>query len=274
MRLSRRLLAVCLLLAQARLLAMSAARHSPVIDEPAHLAAGVSNWRFGNFGLFKVNPPLVRMMAALPAMAAGAKTDWSGYYQGIGARPEFTVMDDFVRANGPRTIRLVTLARWALIPLVLLGGYVCYRWARELYGDAAGIMALALWCFCPNVLAYGHVINADAGATALGVAASYFFWKWLRDPTWDRALVGGIVLGLAELTKTTWAVLFVLWPVLWVVWRASPKSKVQSPMSEGSSKFKVQGSRFKVEVVGRAHPTGCAVDGDVGGGIALHECRL
>ena len=261
---------------------MSAARHSPVIDEPAHLAAGVSNWELAGFELFKVNPPLVRMIAALPAIAAGATTDWSGYYQGVGTRAEFTVMDDFVWANGPRTIWLVTLARWGLIPLVLVGGYVCYRWARELYGDAAGVLALALWCFCPNVLAYGQILAADAGAAALGLAASYCFWKWLRDPAWDRALVAGIVLGLAELTKTTWAVLFVLWPGLWMVWRAGPKSKIgnrehgtrkkeeskignrkseiprpssrRSPGARGSrGQSKIQKSKFKILTVG-GHP--------------------
>ena len=106
-----------LLATQALILAVSAALHSAAMDDIAHLAAGVSNWELGRFDLYKVNPPLVRMMAALPAMAAGAKTDWSGYYQGVGARPEFSVMDDFVRANGPRTIWLVTLARRGLIPL-------------------------------------------------------------------------------------------------------------------------------------------------------------
>lgn len=47
-----------------------AACHGAVMDEVAHLAAGVSNWDPGSW----VNPPLVRMAAALPALAAGADT--------------------------------------------------------------------------------------------------------------------------------------------------------------------------------------------------------
>jgi hypothetical protein len=210
-----------LLACQAIMLAVSAATHAPVMDDIAHLAAGVSNWELDRFDLYKVNPPLVRMVAALPVLTAGVKTDYGSHAQGIGVRAEFAVMDDFTRANGPRVVWLVTLARWGLIPLALLGGYVCYRWARELYGDASGILALTLWCFCPNVLAYAQILTADAGAAALGVTASYLFWKWLREPAWDRALVAGIALGLAELTKTTWAVLFVLWPALWICWEAN-----------------------------------------------------
>ena len=252
------------------MLLTSAALHSPVMDEPAHLAAGISHWELGRFQLFKVNPPLVRMVAALPAIAAGAKTDWSGYSEGVGTRPDFTVMDDFVHANGERVIWLVTLARWALIPIVLLGGYVCYRWARELYGDAAGIMALALWCFCPNVLAYGQIINADAGATALGVAAGECFWKWLKDPSWDRALVVGIVLGLAELTKTTWVALFVLWPALWLVvrgpWSVVCAAIVRSAPSKARPKSLEKGSGG---VVGRVS----AVPKNEAAASATAECR-
>lgn len=115
----RSLIAPGMIFAQALLLAWGAARHTPVIDEPAHLAAGLSNWELGRFELFKVNPPLVRMLAALPVLAAGAKTNYGSYSRGVGVRAEFAVMDAFVRVNGPRVIWLVMLARCALIPVVL-----------------------------------------------------------------------------------------------------------------------------------------------------------
>jgi 4-amino-4-deoxy-L-arabinose transferase-like glycosyltransferase len=91
-----------------------------------------------------------------------------------------------------------------------------------LYGSLSGLLAVALWCFCPNVLAHAQMITPDAGATALGIAACYLFWHWLRSPDWGGALNAGFVLGLAELCKTSWILLFALWPMLWVVWRLSP----------------------------------------------------
>ncbi|HUY32969.1 MAG TPA: glycosyltransferase family 39 protein [Pirellulales bacterium] len=208
-----------LLAVHTALVAYSGWVHAPVMDELGHLAAGVSHWEFGRFGVYTVNPPLVRMVAALPVLAAGANTDWSSYFEGAGARPEFNLGDDFVRANGSRSFWLFTLARWGAIPLSLVGGCVCYLWAKELYGGTAGLAALTLWCFSPNVLAYAAIITPDLGATALGVAANYLFWRWLREPSWERAGAAGVVLGLAELTKTTWLVLFVIWPaVTWVWW--------------------------------------------------------
>ena len=65
------------------------------------------------------------------------------------------------------------------------------------------------------------MITPDMGATALGVTATYVFWKWLKRPGWMLALAAGMALGLALLTKTTWIILFALWPALWLLWQAS-----------------------------------------------------
>ena len=48
------------------LLAWSAMQHSPVISEVNHLPAGLSHLYLGRFDLFRVNPPLVRTVAACP----------------------------------------------------------------------------------------------------------------------------------------------------------------------------------------------------------------
>jgi 4-amino-4-deoxy-L-arabinose transferase-like glycosyltransferase len=113
--------------------------------------------------------------------------------------------------------RWLTLARWACIPFSILGALVCYRWASELYDANAGLVAAALWCFCPNILANAQLITPDAGAAALGVTAAYTFWKWLSQPTWASAILAGIVLGLALLTKMTLVLLLGVWPVLWLL---------------------------------------------------------
>lgn len=210
-----RVVVVLLLGCQTALLAYSAACHSPVMDEPAHLAAGVSHWRTGHFELYKVNPPLVKTVAGWPAQHLGAVTDWSRHVSLPGARSEFEVGRHFVRLNGPRSLVLLKCARWALIPLVLLGGLVCYAWAAELFGAWAGCLALTCWVHSPNVLAYGSLITPDAAAASLGALAGYAFSRWLGDQRWSLALIAGLTLGFAELSKMTWTVLFALWPLLW-----------------------------------------------------------
>ncbi|MCG8448579.1 MAG: glycosyltransferase family 39 protein [Pirellulales bacterium] len=210
-----------LLLTHTCLLAYSAHVHSPTLNEPGHLVAGLSHWKFGRFELYRVNPPLVRMMAALPVMAVGYEEDWSGFHEGPGARPVFGMGEDFVAANGEQSFFLFTIARWACIPFSWIGGVVCYLWARDLFGKASGVMACSLWCFSPNILAHASLITADTGGTALGIAACYTFWRWLKKPTWMQATLTGCVLGLAELAKTTLILFYPLYPLLWIVYRWS-----------------------------------------------------
>jgi hypothetical protein len=212
--------AVALLLTtHAGMLAYSATKHSPTKLEPTFLVAGLSHYRFGHFKLFCVNPPLVRMVAALPVMAAGYEMDWSGFHDVPGARPEFAMGEDFIKSNGERSIWLFTIARWACIPFSLLGALFCFFWSRELWGrNDAGLISLILWCFEPNILAHGELITTDCAAASFGVGAAYFFWRWLKCQTWVRAGLAGLLFALAQLSKLSWLFLYGLWPVLWLFW--------------------------------------------------------
>jgi hypothetical protein len=223
---------VGLLTIQTALLAYSAYVHSPTLNEPGHLVAGLSIWKFGRFDVYNVNPPLVKMVAALPVMAVGYEEDWSGFYTGPGARPEFAMGEDFVAANGERSFFLFMIARWACIPFSWIGAVVCYLWARDLFGRPAGVVACAIWCFEPNILAHASLITPDAHATALGLAACYTFWRWLKRPTWGQAALTGVVLGLAELAKTTLILFYPLWPVMWVIYRLMERRKVAISLRE------------------------------------------
>ncbi|HVA49379.1 MAG TPA: glycosyltransferase family 39 protein [Pirellulales bacterium] len=189
------------------------------------MAAGLSHWHFGRFDLYRVNPPLVRLVATRPVALMRPRSDWSAYSLSPGARGEFQCGERFISANGVRSFWLFTIARWACIPFSVLGGCLCYRWARELYSPVGGLLALALWCFCPNVLAHAQMITPDVGATSMGVLCWYLFWKWLRAPSWPRAVTTGIALGAAELAKSTFLILYALFPLAWLFWRVARASK-------------------------------------------------
>jgi len=221
-----RCVVIAVLLIHAGLLAWSACRQSPTLDEPAHLVAGISHWRFLRFEMYRVNPPLARMVAVLPVLAAGYESDWEGFTPSPEARMEFGIGRQFVAANGRRTLWLTTLARWAGIPWSLLGAWVCYLWARDLYGPRAGLVALVLWCFSPDILGHAPLVTPDVAATALGLAACYAFWKWLREPSWSRAIVSGLLLGIAGLTKFTIFILFPLWPAIWLAYRLPQRGQM------------------------------------------------
>jgi hypothetical protein len=198
----------------ASLLCYSATRHSPTHLEPAFVAAGISHWQQGSFELYGVNPPLPRMLAVLPVLVAGCETDWSRVVTEPGSRAEFVAGDDFVKVNGDRTCQLVIYARWACILLSTIGVYIAYLWARSLYGALAGLSAMTLYIFDPNLLAHGELVTPDAACCSFGLLAGYTYWRWLESQTWGRAFCAG----LAELTKLTCLIYFLLWPLLWLVY--------------------------------------------------------
>ena len=229
-----------LLVVHGALVGYSATLHSPTLNEPGHVVAGLVQWRFGRFEVYRVNPPLVHFAAALPVMLAGYHPDWQRFHDSTGARSEMGMGADWIRANGERSAWLITLARWGCLPFTLAGGLFCFFWSRELWGSStAGLISLFVWCFEPFLMAHAELVTTDCAATSLGLGASYFFWRWLRRPSWRRALAAGAALGLAELTKSTWVVLFGLWPVLWLFWigtrRGTAPSTGDRPSNAGAA---------------------------------------
>lgn len=220
-----------ILLVYVGLVAWVDVRNAPTVDELGHLASGIASWEIGTFDLYRVNPPLIRVAATWLVDLSRPSTDWS-YYQrereDLGKRIEWTVGLDFLRRNIDRALLYIAIARWSCIPFGVMGAWFCRRWATELYGKRAGLMALILWCFSPNVITWSSTICPDAFATAFGVAAGYFFWRWLKVPGWPAATWAGTFLGLALLTKLTWVLLFGAWPFIWLFWiccRRSPQTK-------------------------------------------------
>jgi len=129
-----------------------------------------------------------------------------------------SIAHEFAVDNAPRYFDLFHRAR-AVMPLfATLGGLAVFAWSRSLYGPGGGLLALALWCLCPNILAHSRLVTSDVGATSLGVAATYLFWRYLKSPTWSRA-------GLAGFARTT------------VGWAGSPKDSISrtTPLGRAAS---------------------------------------
>jgi Dolichyl-phosphate-mannose-protein mannosyltransferase len=187
----------------------------PVIDEIGHVASGACHWKTGTYAAYRVNPPLARMVAALAILPARLETDFHRLDPSPGLRPEWDLGQDFLAANPDRFLLLVRLARLPGLAWSALGALIIYAWGRDLYGRLGGLIGLAVWCFQPVILAFAHVVTPDVPAAVAGVSASYAFWRFLRLGGWSRAVLAGLLLGLAELTKLTMVVFYVVWPLLW-----------------------------------------------------------
>ncbi len=208
---------VALMVVHAGLVLVGARWNFVVLDETGHIPAGISHWETGDFSLYRVNPPLGRMLAALPVLLARPSTTYVHLDPHPGIRADWTVGRDFAELNAPRYLDLIYLARLPGVLWSLLGAWIINRWCRELYGDWAGCLAVALWVFDPTIMAFAQVVTPDVPAAVAGLLATYVFWRYLRSGSWRLACWSGLLLGVAQLTKFTMVVLYGVWPLIALV---------------------------------------------------------
>ena len=194
--------------------------NSPSFNEPCHLAAGVYTLRFGRTDLYRVNPPLARMVAAIPATYFfDIDANWlSTATNVLSYRPEYEVGASLFSKNDPdKLFYAIAFGRLMLLPFSLLGAWACYRFSLEIYGKVAAFFALLLWCFNPYVLTWAATVNPDIVATSVGIFSFYLFWHWCRLSSWKNTLWVGGALGGLFVTRTVWVIVFGLLPILWLI---------------------------------------------------------
>ena len=212
-------IAIAFILAHSLLVGWCACRNSFSWTETGLLPAGIIDWRYASFDVFRVNPPLVRMWAAMPVLAFDPQIPFRGVSVDPRSRAEWDVARAMIEANGEITWLWLTVARLWCLPFVWAGMWVAWRWSTELFGRCAGIGCLLIWTFSPLMIGYGCLISGDAQAACMGLVTLYVFRKWVRDVRLETSYILGVVAGMTVLTKTSWMALFGLLPLLWVLIR-------------------------------------------------------
>lgn len=200
------------LLAFELLAATAITTNSVVIDEFAHLPAGVAYWQRGMFSMYDENPPLARYLVAIPATLFGARMDYAK--AGIERRWEWDVALDFRMANRAHYLSMFAWGRFVVVGLAVTCGMLIFRWAGRQYGTAAALICATLWFADPNVLAHSTIATTDIAATAFGLLATYWYWGFLRHPSGSSACLAGLGLGLAVGTKFTMLLLIPAWAAM------------------------------------------------------------
>lgn len=105
-------------------------------------------------------------------------------------------------------------ARWMLLSIWLIGTLMIGKLATDIGGRLAGFAATGLWCFCPDIMGWTATICPDSPAASIGMLSLWLFRSWLGDRHWRRAIVAGVGVGAALLTKTSWLILIPVYPFL------------------------------------------------------------
>lgn len=113
---------------------------------------------------------------------------------------------------------------WGRMPLLVFGvlmvGLV-FSWARDLWGPQAGLLALALCSFSPDVVAHTTLITSDVAAASLILGTIYGLWRCGRFGGWRNAAMTIVFFSLAITVKFSALVLIPIGLCLVVVSGAS-----------------------------------------------------
>lgn len=182
--------------------------HSPTHNEPAHLATGLWDWHNGEFDVYVVNTPLVRMTAALPLLLTGVEeTAPLRHQSNSNPRPEFMLGHDFAAASGRMIQNRLFHARLMCLPFFWLGAVVAHRFATEFWQSRlSGFVAFVLWCVEPTLMAHGELITSDCAAASFGLCNAFAFWCWYREVNLRTTLILGLCTGLAMSVRLGWVI--------------------------------------------------------------------
>jgi hypothetical protein len=221
--------------------ALNAKNDSLTFDEKAHIPAGYSYLTQGDYRLNPEHPPLIKDLSAIPLLfLSNVKFDTSQSFWAteLNETGQWNAGNYLLWKSGNDADMIIFWARFPIIIISLVLGYFIFKWVREIAGTMAGLFALVLYAFDPNVLGHNHFVTTDLGIAAFMTFSFYYFLKFVKDPTWKNVFVGGVFLGLVQLAKFSSIMLF---PIFGLVLVAYPLCKLSRNKKESVFLFKLKG---------------------------------
>jgi hypothetical protein len=187
----------------------AAAEKSETIDEGLFLCGGVAQVRLSDPNLDLSHPPLLRWLAGVPAVLAGARLTRPAPLVPPGA---MNLHDEKLQSTFDWAADLLyendhdRVLRAGRLPFALLGvlvAWLLFVEVRRRFGDAAGLAALAAFAFTPEVLAHAEWAHSDLASALALLVVALVLARTLEAPSPANHALLGAALGLSLLVKLT-----------------------------------------------------------------------
>jgi len=173
--------------------------YSDTYDEPHHIAAGMEWLERGTFTFEPKHPPLGKVAAALGPYLAGAT---------IGETPYFDRAAREVLHSRGAYVDDLARARVGMLPFFLSALACVWLWTRRLAGNAAALVAVALFSTTPLVLAHAGLATTDMPLTGTITWALLAIALWLDDHSVRNGAFVGATVALSVAAKLS-ALMFI-----------------------------------------------------------------
>lgn len=196
----------------------SALSETAIMDELAHIPAAYSYIAHQDYRLNPEHPPLAKDLAGIPLFFLNLNFPvdvpaWSTDING-----QWTMGSIFLYEAGNNPDQILFWARFPLMLLALLFGWLFYRWASSLYGEKVGLLALFFFATSPTIIAHARYVTTDlAAAFAFFIGLATFF-TYLGKPNKKTLIVAGVAFGIAQLLKFSLILLIPLYGALGTFW--------------------------------------------------------
>lgn len=228
---------IAILLIMAAISIGAALGDAAVMDEVAHIPSGYSYIKYHDYRLNPEHPPLLKDLTGIPLQFLKVTFPANEQFWTTDANGQWEAGWKFMYLPGNNTEMIIFWSRLPIILLSLALGFMIFKWAKELFGAKAGLLALALFAFDPNVLGHDHYVTTDLGIAAFSLFAFYFFVRYLKNPGWKTVFFAGIFLGLAQLAKFSAVLLFPIFGLALILYAFFRKEKLDFSFL-GSGKIK------------------------------------
>jgi hypothetical protein len=173
---------------------------SPSVDEPPHLASGLSYVETGIFRGNLQHPALLKELSGLSLRLGGVRwprnPETEKFLRGDfppSLPPEWAIGNKIIIDNGPDRVMF-----WARLPVLLIPcllAAVVYLWGRQMLGGPAALGALLLCTLDPAILGHAGFVTMDVGTAAFTALLFFALWHYIRSPTGLRLVLSGLALG-------------------------------------------------------------------------------
>jgi hypothetical protein len=183
--------AVSLLLLMMGILAVASSRRQSITyDEVAHVPAGLSYLEKHDARLNIEHPPLLKMIAAAPLLAADVHANYSdrSWCSSGGLDCQWAFGRHFFTDWNRDPAHIIFLARLPMILLTLVFGLAVYWMARQLAGPWGALLSLAVFATSPFCISYGELVITD-----MGLALFCLLTAWFTADVWMRPSVFSVL---------------------------------------------------------------------------------
>ncbi|OGS46117.1 MAG: hypothetical protein A2539_03240 [Elusimicrobia bacterium RIFOXYD2_FULL_34_15] len=208
---------------------------SATYDEAVDLSIGYIYWRTGNFQINPEHLTFWKLFVSAPLLLLKLNIpDKLNEYQ-------YEIGNKFLYSNKISADKILLIGRATNAIGAIILGFFIFKWSYLLWGYFGAFLSLIFYMFCPNISAWAGLISTDFGLTVFVFLSVFAFWAYLNKPSTTKLFLTGILFGLAQASKVSAILLYLLFLYFGIFWTYYKKE---------NTSFKIIKSVFKIFIIG------------------------